>query len=319
MTRLIIKQGETFHILVHVVVKKNDGSIILNLVRKGTSEFGWRSNSSTTATELIPFSTPLPKTKKISIHASGRVNYDTYPTKRVNYIPVLLDLEAPESIVCYLIPSVSSLDTVPELKGDDTVIEIQSEFYAGALGFEFVAIPSSLEHIPGEIWRVIVESQYGLACTVSTDISPVPEGIPPEAFTQLFPSSRLERQAAAEDETYLRFQNLIRRNSIRENLGPDGIPEEMHVQVIEEVIKRGIPIKGPNGEGVWEIIFTVPMRVRPKLQVVFADSRYRSEVVDIIDARLEKVRVRFKVYDEKTRGYVKHSVEMIEAILDAEL
>jgi len=63
------------------------------------------------------------------------------------------------------------------------------------------------------------------------------------------------------------------------------------------------------------------MIVRPALVVQFSDPRYRAEMIDItsVDKRLEKVRVRFKVYDQRATSWVKNSVEILRAFLDAEL
>lgn len=63
------------------------------------------------------------------------------------------------------------------------------------------------------------------------------------------------------------------------------------------------------------------MRIRPELVVEFSDARYRAEMIDMtsLDKRLEKVRVRFRVYDQQATRWVKQPVEILRAFLDAEL
>jgi hypothetical protein len=320
MPRLIIRQGETRHLVARVEISKNDGSINLSFVRKGQSRFGWISKPNISEPEMIEFSDPQPKSKRISIHTSGRVNYQEHPDQQVNFIPNLFDLKMAEIIVCYVVPSAVELDTVREVREDDVVLELQHEIDT-TLGFEFFAIPRDLEFIPAEVWRVIIEGQYGLACTLVLGASLIPNGMPPAAFVRLRPAPRLASQEITEEVAYLRFQKLRHENHIKKQLEQVSIPEENRAQIVEEVVRNGQGIRGPNQEGIWEIVCNVSMRIRPSLDVQFADSRYMAELVDLKpnDRRLEKVRVRFRVYDQTERSWIKHAVEIIQASLSAEL
>ena len=63
------------------------------------------------------------------------------------------------------------------------------------------------------------------------------------------------------------------------------------------------------------------MRICPKLILHFADTRYRAETLDMeqMDRRLKKVRVRFKVFDEIEKKWVKQRVQIISFSLSSEL
>jgi hypothetical protein len=119
----------------------------------------------------------------------------------------------------------------------------------------------------------------------------------------------------------MRFQELMPANQTRQALVSSEIPEHVHNQLIVETVREGRGIQGPNNEGVWEIVCKVPLKIRPNLVVQFSDPRYRAEMIHIIssDVRLEKVRVRFKVYDQQATRWVKQHVKILRAFLDAVL
>ena len=220
-----------------------------------------------------------------------------------------------------MIPAVASLDLAENTRAGDHIVELEGIFEAG-LGFEFTAIPFNLPPLAGEVWRFIVEGRYGLVCTLFPgSIIPVRHGVPPEAFTLIRPSSLLQAQSIPEDQAFIRFQELMHSNQVRQSLISSTVPEPEHDQIIEEAVRRGRGIQGPNNEGVWELVCSVPMRIRPELVVQFSNARYRAELLDMtsLDRRLEKVRVRFKVYDQQGQKWIKHSVEITNAFLDARL
>jgi hypothetical protein len=90
---------------------------------------------------------------------------------------------------------------------------------------------------------------------------------------------------------------------------------------VEAMIQAGPGLYPPNSEGIWTMVTSVPMRIAPRLEVSFEDERYRADVVDLRpgDTRLATVRVRFKVFDEQTKRYVKERVAIRSLALDAEL
>ena len=321
VARLLVKfRGGTRRVAT-VDIAAHDGSINLSLPRSGVSEFGWTWDSSGGQFKTIEYDKPQPKTDRITIHASGRVNYHTTLNPGSNYIPCLLDLQDRVSVAAYVVPSVVSLDAAGDLRSGDHIVEVGDDI-SGRICFEFLAIPSFAPVQPGEVWRFIVESAYGMACVMFPgDQIPLQVGIPEEAFTLVRPGSLLPQQALPEEVAYLRFQQLMHANQVQTALVDAGVPSTEHAKIVDEVVKRGRGIQGPNQNGIWEIVCHVPMRIRPELEVKFEDERYTAELIDMtsIDKRLETVRVRFKVRDQRSGSLVKVPVNILNLFLHAEL
>ena len=317
--RLIFKHGNVYRKIASINITPHDGSINLALVRSGFSESGWHWDSSDPTPLLTEYVEPQPKTERITIHTSGQINYHLQSNPSFNFAPCLLDLTTAIPVVSYLIPLITALDIAESTRKDDYFFEL-AESSTDYLIIEFYAIPSDLPPIHGEVGRYIIEGSYGLAF-VSSNSFPLRPDVPPNAFTLLRPSTWLPQQAIAEDEAFSRFQKLRYENHIRRELTSSTIPVSEHEKIIEETVRHGQGIRGPNKEGVWEIVCSAPMNSRPKLVVQFSDSRYRSEIKDMdsIDRRLDKVRVRFRVYDTLESKWVKHFVEITNASLDARL
>jgi hypothetical protein len=321
VTRLIIEYKGAKRIVAITTVGTHDGSIILSLVRAGSNTSEWKWDSTGSGFDSIEYSEQLPKTKRITIHASGRVNYHGSLNTQVNFIPCLLDLTEAMPIVIYVVPSIDALDIAGDSRAEDFVVDVISE-WENSLTIAFSAIPSNLPPLLGEVHRLIVEGCYGLACAMFPgNALVIPDGVPAETFTTGRPMSPLTHQSMSEEQAFLRFQKLMQENQIRAATRAAEIPEDMHDQIVNEIVSAGRGIQGPNVEGVWEIVFQVPMRIRPLLVVRFSDPRYRAELIDMqpVDVRLERVRIRFRVFDEKERKWIKHPVEILDASLDAEL
>lgn len=215
MARLIVKHGGVLRRVANIDVVTHDGSINLALVRSGFNVYGWQWNSSRSNFDAIAYAEPKPKTKRISIHTSGRVNFHGSPNPGVNFIPCLLDVTGAVPIVAYVIPAVAALDLVENIRLDDHVVELDCTS-AGSFGFEFSVIPVSLPSSPGEIWRFIIEGHYGLACVlVPGDLYPARPGVPSEAFSVIRPTSMLPQQSIPEEQAFIRFQELMHANQVR--------------------------------------------------------------------------------------------------------
>lgn len=321
MARLLFRHDSVLRRVANVDIANHDGSINLALVRSGSNSFGWRWDSTRSDFDTVEYNEPKLKTNRISIHTSGRINFHVTPNPGVNFIPCLLDLTEEVPLLAYVIPAVGALDPAENIQAGDHIVEL-GDGLEGALALEFFVIPSNVPAATGEIWRFLVENQYGLTCRLLPGKSvPVRNGVPTEAFQLIRLSSLLQEQAISEEQAFIRFQQLMHANQVRQALVSSTIPEDVHDQVIEETVRAGRGIQGPNNQGVWEIVCNVPMRIRPELEVRFVDTRYRAEMIDITpsDRRLEKVRVRFKVFDEQAKKWIKHPVAITNAFLSAEL
>lgn len=321
MSRLLIRQEGVLRRLASISAT-HDGSIKLNLVRNGVSESGWSwSNMPGEQGDVEKRAFTESRTKSITIHTSGRVNYH-FDKGHTAFIPCLLDLETVFPILTYVIPDVSELDTFDAPEPQDHIVDVPDGL-RGHLSFEFSVLPLVLPGLPGEIMRCGVEGLYGLSCVAQAGCAGVAkEGVPDEAFTTLRPQQILPAQTVREEVAFLRFKRAMFANDVRAAV--ENEPDQTNVpppDVIEAMIAQGPGLFHPNSHGVWTYVTAVPMRVAPKLLVEFPESRYRAEVVEIRpgDTRLATVRVRFKVFDEKASAYVKSAVPIVSISLDAEL
>lgn len=321
MPRLLLKQGGVLRYLASINVT-HDGSIRLDLVRDGISENGLRWHIDAAGASVpVAHEESEKKTKSITIHTSGRVNYhfESTPTR---FLPCLMDLEHPISIVIYSVPSLDRLDAVVGQRKDDHVVSVPDDLHA-RLNFRFDVMPAVFPTQPGEGGRFGVEGLYALSwMAVQVDERMVPVDVPKEAFMTACPrGDGLPRQAVAEEVVYLRFRRAMYANDVLASVEQAGNSEQIAAEHIEAAIAAGPGLFPPNSEGVWTCLTSVPMRVAPDLRVDFEDPRYRAEVVELRpgDTRLSTVRVRFKVFDETSKTYVKGPVGIRQIELDARL
>lgn len=293
----------------------HDGSLRLSLVRDGTSDKRWTFHWNDPAPEEIE-STER-KTKEVSIHTSGRINYH-FDNAAPRFIPALMDLEEPIVVLGYRVPSFDLLDSSTDTKQDDSVVGMPSDFI-GVIQVHFLMIAAATPILEGELTRFGVEGLFALACVNTTGgVQPLPQSVPDQAFTTLRPLDGLSAQAISEPAAFLRFKRAMFANDVRAAAvsSDSPIPEGL----IEAAIAAGPGLYPPNGEGVWTIVTRVEMRVAPKLKVQFQEEGLTAEVVELRpgDTRLATVRVRFRVRDSFGR-YVKGVVPICSIELDAEL
>ena len=314
MTRIFLQRNGVLKRFASVNVT-HDGSLRLSLVRNGTSDKGWTFQSNNPAPEEVERATR--KTKEISIHISGRINYhfDNAPPR---FIPPLMELEEPVVVLGYRVPSFDLLETALGASQDDSIIEIPPDC-RGLIQFHFFMLAAVTPALDGELTRYGVEGLFALACVNTTcEVQPLPPGIPDQAFTTFRPVDGFAEQVISEQTAFLRFKRAMFANDvcIAAASSVDPIPLEL----IEAAIAAGQGLYPPNGEGVWTIVTAVEMRVAPKLKVQFSTEGLTAEVVDLrpSDTRLATVRVRFRVRDSSGH-YVKGLVPIISIELDAEL
>ncbi|MDR5765024.1 hypothetical protein [Caballeronia sp. LZ028] len=320
MARLLLRSKGVLRHLASVKVT-NDGSIKLNLVREGISEGGYQwSFDGAGPGPVSTQDAPEPKTKSITIHTSGRINYH-FGGGSSRCVPCLLDLEQIVPIVAYSIPSVDLLDAVGQSGEDDWVCDFPSEL-EHRIVFSFSVLPAVQPPVPGELGRFGVEGLFALAWCAEPDPAGVTKNTLPDAvFTTLRPGDSLPAQAAREEEVYLRFRRAMYANDIATAVANLPNSDAITAEQVEAMIQAGPGLYPPNKEGIWTVLSSVPMRIAPRLEVSFEDERFRAEVVDLRpgDTRLATVRVRFKVFDEHTKRYVKGSVAIRGIALHAEL
>lgn len=314
MARILLRREGVLRQLASINVT-HDGSLRLSLVRDGTSDKGWTFQSNNPAPEEVERTAR--KTKEISIHTSGRINYH-FDNAAPRFIPALMDLEEPVIVVGYRVPSFDLLDLAPDTRQGDSVVEIPSDC-CGVIQFHFRLIAAATPVLDGELTRFGVEGLFALACVNTTGaVQPLPPGVPDRAFTTLRPEDSLSGQAISEQAAFLRFKRAMFANDVCAAAASSDAP--IPEGLIEAAISAGPGLYPPNGEGVWTIVTAVEMRVTPKVKVSFDTEGLTAEVVELRpgDTRLATVRVRFRVRDSSGR-YVKGVVPISRIELDARL
>jgi hypothetical protein len=314
MARILLRREGVLKQLASINVT-HDGSLRLSLVRDGTSDKNWTFQSNHPAPKEVD--RIAQKTKEISIHTSGRINYH-FDNAVSRFIPALMDLEVPIKIVGYRVPSFDLLDLAITTRQDDTVIEIPPDC-GGVIQFHFFMIAAATPILDDELTRFGVEGLYALACVNTTNsVKPLPPGVPERAFTTCRPIDSLSGQAISEQTAFIRFKRAMFANDVRAAVASseEPIPEGL----IEAAIAAGPGLYPPNREGVWTIVTTVEMRLAPKLRIKFDTEGLTAEIVELRpnDTRLATVRVRFRVRDS-SGDYVKGVVPIRSIELDAEL
>ncbi|ELW9449471.1 hypothetical protein KDW19_28290 [Burkholderia cenocepacia] len=315
--RLLLRSNDTLRHFASVNVT-HDGSIKLDLVRDGTSENGYQwSFGRDGESPVVERKFAERKTKSITIHTSGRVNYH-FGGGQVRYVPCLLDLDLPTPIIGYSIPSPQLLDAIAKPREDDWISDARPQDNR-RIAFSFVVLPAALPLQPGELGRFGVEGLYALGWSAHADGTRA--DLPKKVFTTYQPESGLDKQAVAEEVAYLRFRRAMYANDVIAAV--DTLPnrDEVAAEHIEAMIEEGPGLYPPNNEGIWTLLTRVPMRIAPELVIDFEDARYRAEVVELRpgDTRLSTVRVRFKIYDQQAKKYVKGHVAIRGWTLDARL
>jgi len=75
-------------------------------------------------------------------------------------------------------------------------------------------------------------------------------------------------------------------------------------------------VYGPNGEGVWQVVFAVPMRDAPQVSIELSDPALYVDEGDIVrDVRAATAMLRFKIRNRNTNAIIKtpvafHSIEL---------
>lgn len=321
MARILLQQHGALRHLCSINVS-HDGSIKLDLVRRGEGTAGWNwTVGGDVASTAEPREADERKTKSITIHTSGRINYKF--DGHTNFAPCLMDLEGPVTVIGYSIPAVARLDehTAP---APQDYIQIVPDSLIGRLSFRFDVLPAVNKLQDNEICRFGVEGLYALSCVAMQGDGALPaaEGVPEEVFTTVRPSALLAGQDIAEEVVFLRFKRAMYTRDVTDAVAAAArAGTKVDPAEVEAAIAAGLGLYPPNSEGVWTLITAVPMRIAPELKVEFADARYEAHVVDLRpgDTRLSTVRVRFKAFDKQFDAYEKKPVAIVRTILNAEI
>lgn len=287
---ILIRRNNSLHRLAKWSLE-NDGSLYLHFVRDGNTERSYHFSSSDTAPIPSDEHIGRSRTRKLSYHASGRVHLEHRRDQKLFFEP-LTHLSGNQTFAEYHFPSASDLDTHDKAPGDfDIVVECD---FDGPSGYRFSVSPINSPPRPGT-----VGIGFGGYFMLSIEMAATPANFPSEMikyFTILLPAEGTSpEQMIPEDQAFIHYKQRVS--------GTKGM-----------IL---FPPSSPNDKGVYRVVPAVPMRVRPRLEVEFADPKLSFEQLESGPVRRAHVDIRFRV--KGPSGYVNTPVQITSITLDAEL
>ena len=272
-----------------------DGSLTLIIRRGGvsTSRTMWSTKPGEEEPEEKVFEQPRPKSKRITIHQSGCVNY--HENGRTIFIEPLTRITRAICIYRYRVPALEKLDPHPDEMSEENAVFDLSEANDGPVSFSVLVGPPALVP-PGKGIKLTYDSEgYSIAVAMDAEAFAVATGYE-DYFTTLSPGQGpFVEQQMAEDQAMISYHQALMGSS-------------------------GLYLHQPNGEGVIRLIFLVPMRIAPKFKIELVDPNLYVAEQDVQkESRSEKVMFKFKVRNRQTKQIIRQPVAVRSIELDAEL
>lgn len=284
--RLLIRFQQRIYRLFTYWLADSDGSFYITLPREGTTDIHWHGviNPRDGIAEWSRGeSTPKPKTKRISYHASGMVVYHGNETPHI-YCEPIYGITKPFRFGTHSVPSIDRLDVYnKQLRASDTVIDAPDNAI-GRINFGCTIAP----------WDWISPAHLGISIRYDELFSfhvSIEENsfiVPPEFsnyFSCFVPGASLFDKAMVDNDTAL-----------------------LNFHHKKEGTKDFI---GYFNQGVYTLIFRVPMACVPKFSIRFEDPSLRADVL-----QLRRTWVRFRVVDACGRLIKKEQI-ITSIILEA--
>lgn len=293
--RILVRYNGSLRKFMVVESSDRDGSLKLVMRREGTStsRTAWSTRPGEHEPKQVDFEKPRPKSKRITIHQSGRVNY--HENGSSIFIEPLTRTSRTTCVYGYRIPALEKLDLHPDMSGDEDAIFDLSGVSDGPVSFSVFIGPSALEP-PGRAVKLAYDAEgYSLAIAVDAVPVPVPSGYEDHFTTLTSERGIFSSQQMAEDQAMVSYHQALTGSN-------------------------GIVLYHPNGEGIIRLIFSVPMRIAPKFKIELADPELHVSEQDVRrDGRSEKVMLKFKVRNRRTGQIIRQELAVKSIELDAEL
>lgn len=272
-----------------------DGSLSLTIRRDGvsSSRTTWSTRPGEQEPKTIEFDKPIPRNKRITIHQSGRVNY--HENGSSIFIAPLTQTIQPFPIYFYRVPALDKLDVHDEYIAEEDAIFDLSDLPEESVSFSVFIGPMGFTP-QGRAIKLEYEAE-GYSFTVQHEpVTPdVQQGLNEHFITKAPVEGLFPQQQMAEDQAMISYHQALTGTS-------------------------DIILRSPNGEGVFRMIFAVPMRIAPRFKIELADSELHVSDQDVQrDGRSDKVMLKFKVRNRKTKQIIRQAVEIKSIELDAEL
>jgi hypothetical protein len=278
--------------LATVDVSTRDGSVNVKFPRKGDSPatVAWREGGDAKPRSVAAGARRL---RKITIHASGRVNDDR--RNEPIFLEPLTRVSVPWVVAYYRFPSIGRLDRYEKTIDDrDLVWDGFADRGAGPGCVALLVAPPRFEPEAPAVGIGFYQRLALFFCICDVEAK-VPDDLR-DHFIHLAPGpGPLPEQAIKEDRALIDFHQAMTGS-------------------------RDLVLYGPDKDGWYRAIFAVPMRIAPRVTVLPMDRALSTEVGDqSLDPRVNTAQVRFRFFDRRT-GTVRKEFSAIDEIeLDAEL
>lgn len=293
--RILVQDKENLRKFVVLESSNRDGSLTLVMRREGTSSSrtSWSTMPGEQQPKVIDFQKPCLKSKRVTIHQSGRVNY--HENGRKIFIEPLTRITRVFRIYGYRVPALAKLDLHTDKAAEDDLVFDLSHLDDGPVSFSIFIGPKEFDPPGGGVKLTYEAEGYSIAIIVDATPFGVPAGYE-DHFIRLTPETGpFQEQQMAEDQALVSYHQALTGST-----GP--------------ILYR------PNGEGVIRLIFSVPMRIAPKFKITFVDQDLEASDQDVQrEGRSEKVMLKFKVRHGRTRKIIRDEVVVLSIELDAEL
>ena len=286
--RVQLRHSEKVYRLLSVELNPgSDGSLHVIMVRDGVTE-----SSVTVKVEDQSVSVSPPRTSRrgfrLTYHPTGQVNFH-YIVGASIFMEPIFHIRRCEALIDFSVPDVDRLDIARQTGDEDTVIEVPR----GRLDFALAIAPWDAPQPQSNsiLWAWTWQPLFSLWLLQAPP--------PPQQLLNAQPNHFLyvPRQSGL-------FPSLC--------IGMGEAMVSFH-QALHEV--RSDILYYPDGEGVCRIVYVVPMRIAPSVEVRFRDPTLSAEII-----KLTTTEQRYRVRDGKGRLVRDaRAVDVAHLIRDAEL
>ncbi len=269
---------------------EDDGSLYLWFYRAGEVQASYRLNGPDAVPSEDVERLGKPRTKKLSYHATGRVHFDHKKEEKI-FLEPLMRLTSRIYFAAYRIPSAGHLDRHDaEPCATDLVLRADS---SSVRTFNICVCPTTEALQPGDA-QVTFNGLFSLRVSEIVGPDSLPTEVQRHFVTCLRSTGMFTAPALKEDQAFVDFQQRIN--------GWDGL--------------LIFPPASKNDKGVYRVVPSVPMRMRPNLVVQFFDPLLEACQLET-EGRRENVDIRFRV--RRKGSFLPNAVPIRSLALDAEL
>jgi len=213
-------------------------------------------------------------------------------------------------VASYLLGHISEFPQSDGLS-PEKIILIPREIFENSRRVAF-ALANNLDSSPMPFQAVGLPSVLWLYIFSMSDETPLEEYSFGASERCALTTQNLSDSHIPEDQRFLEINKKLRENALNLSGNHFGLEPKSS-------INQPLMVRPPNSEGVWEIIFEVPMRIAPRMKMGFKDPRYSSIDKKVTKIAFDRVSRKFQIHDSLTSSFVMDYLPEFELILDAEL